>query len=102
IRDSSYIDSRFVGNLSILAFRTIPLTIFIAIMLIAVYELIVKNEQQYIHWTIFNLFLEIISFGGRAGVWKLLWYLILTVMIYGLKIKKSKLRKYIIFLIMIL
>lgn len=75
LRNQTYIEDRFNNHILTFLFRSVPMSIFTVIMLISIKDL-VDGKKKYLYIMIFNLVIEIITFGGRGKLWNFVAFFI--------------------------
>ncbi|MFF2910885.1 O-antigen polymerase [Paenibacillus sp. NPDC057934] len=93
VRTQTYILQRFDSQILMFLFRAVPLTLFSVVMLLAIYNL-VNGKKRFLNLVVFNLLIEILTFGGRGKLWNFVAFfigaLILTDSFKKIKIKGNK------------
>lgn len=66
VRNQTYILQRFDSQILMFLYRAVPMTLFSVVMLLAIYNL-VNGKKKFLNLVVVNLFIEILTFGGRGN-----------------------------------
>ncbi|OME03600.1 O-antigen polymerase, partial [Paenibacillus odorifer] len=100
VRNQTYILQRFDSQILMFLYRAVPMTLFSVVMLLAIYNL-VNGKKKFLNLVVVNLFIEILTFGGRGKLWNFIAFFIGALIITDkLKSVKFKGNKYLIYAVM--